>query len=302
MAEMKVNRVALVTGGGRGLGRSHALALARRGMSVVVNDSGVELDGTGGSPEPAEGVAAEVRALGGSAVVSTDDVSTHAGAQAAVARALEEFGQLDVLVNNAGCLRDRSFAKANDEDFDYVLRTHLGGTAYCTRAAWSALQDSGSGRVVFTSSASGLYGQFGQANYAAAKAGIVGLLNVLKLEGARHGICVNAIAPVARTRMTESLLTSDVVAGLDPELVSPVVAFLASAGCTRTGLVLEVGAGLLAQVRVVESPTVDLSADDDDAAVDALLTKLADLGLGEDYPSSAQALERVTAAAAARGR
>lgn len=294
-----MTRVALITGAGRGLGRSHALTLAARGYAVLVNDNGAALDGTGGTSGPAEAVVAEIRALGGEAVADSSDVGMHQGAGAAVAAALEQFGQLDIVVNNAGILRDRTFAKATDEDFDAVVRVHLGGSAYTTRAAWAALQRSGTGRVVFTSSASGLYGQFGQANYAAAKAGLVGLLNVLKIEGAKNGICVNAIAPVARTRMTEELLPEDVAAGLDPDLISPVVAYLSSSDCVHNGLVLEVGAGLLARVRLVESPAVTLGADDTDETIGALVATLVEGASGEPYETSGEALARVLTAAKA---
>lgn len=287
-AELRGRRV-LVTGAGRGLGRAHALALAAGGASVVVNDTGAELDGTGGSAEPADAVAAEIVAAGGTAFASHHDVATHDGAAAAVTFAEEVLGGLDAVVNSAGVLRDRTFAKMTLHDFDAV-RVHLGAAAYTTHAAWPALARSGSGRVVLTSSASGLYGQFGQANYAAAKMGLVGLLNVLKQEGARHGVLVNAIAPVAATRMTIPLLPKDVAARIAPELVSPVVAHLVSASCVDTGLVLEVGGGLVAAVRVVESAAVPVGS-----AVAEAIAAVRDAP-GVSYPSSAAALERVLGA------
>lgn len=263
----------------------------------MVNDVGAEVDGTGVSSEPAEAVAAEIRAQGGQAVSSAHDVISPAGAAASVAVALETYGRLDVLVNNAGILRDRSFAKMTSDDFDAVIGTHLCGSAYSTLAAWQALRESGSGRVIMTSSASGLFGNFGQANYGAAKLGLVGLVNVLKLEGARHSILVNAVAPVARTRMTERLLPDDVAIGLDPELVSPVVCYFASAGCDRTGLVLTVGGGLLSRVQVVESPAVPLARDDQDSDVALLIAKVHELGFGESYESGDSALVRVVESA-----
>ena len=289
-AELRGRRV-LVTGAGRGLGRAHALAMAAAGAAVVVNDTGAELDGTGGSPEPADEVVAAITGAGGVAYASHHDVATHDGAAAAVAFAEEALGGLDAVVNSAGVLRDRTFAKMALDDFDAVVRVHLGAAAYTTHAAWPALARSGSGRVVVTSSASGLYGQFGQANYAAAKMGLVGLVNVLKQEGARHGVLVNAIAPVAATRMTVPLLPADVTARIAPELVSPVVVHLVSESCVDTGLVLEVGGGLVAAVRVVESDAVPVGP----SAAEAIQA-VRDAPPGRPYPSSAAALERVLGA------
>ena len=296
---MSDQRVVLVTGAARGLGRSHARALAARGHAVVVDDTGAELDGAGQDPDAAAAVAAEIRADGGTAVPCTADVSTHDGAAAAVAVALAEFGRLDALVANAGILRDRTFAKMALDDFDAVVRVHLSAAAYCAKAAWPALVASGSGRVVLTSSASGLYGQFGQANYAAAKLGLVGLVNVLKQEGARAGVLVNAIAPVAATRMTEPLLPEAALRGLSPDLVSPVVAHLVSADCRQSGLVLEVGGGQVARVQIVESDLEELPGDDD--GVTAVLEKLAGVATGTPFPSSGDALGRLLAIAERRG-
>lgn len=279
-------RVALVTGGGRGLGKAHAVALAGRGMAVVVNDTGAELDGTSADQAVADEVVDEILAMGGFAVASTDDVSTYAGAQAAVRRTLDEWGRLDAVVNNAGILRDRSFAKMSAEDFDAVLHTHLSGSAYVTRAAWASLCESGTGRVVFTSSASGLFGQFGQANYGAAKAGMLGLVNVLRIEGERKGVCVNAIAPAAHTRMTDLLMPEEVKAGMAPELVSPLVAYLVSEECDQTGLVLETAAGLVARVRVTETETVSMLGPDGVLAdVGSVVQQLVEMPAGDGYPT-----------------
>ena len=297
------SRVALVTGAGRGLGRSHALALAGRGACVVVNDTGGSLDGTGASVDVADAVVDEIARAGGRAVASHDDVATHAGARAAVQLALATWGRLDALVNNAGILRDRSFGKLPEEDFDAVVRGHLGASAYCTRAAWNALKASGSGRVVFTTSASGLYGQFGQANYASAKAGLVGLLNVLKLEGARSGIGVNAVAPIAATRMTDGLLSAELLAGLRPELVTPAVVFLASAECAETGLILQAGGGLISRVQVVETAPLELGGGDvRDEDVAALVGELVAMEPGTPFPSTLEALARVLDTAASPPR
>jgi NAD(P)-dependent dehydrogenase (short-subunit alcohol dehydrogenase family) len=304
VADAEQRRVAVVTGAGRGLGRAHALALAQDGAVVVVNDTGAGLDGSGLDGSGLDGldggglaqqVVDEITAAGGRALASTDDVGTHAGAAALVDRALDAFGRVDAVVNNAGILRDRTFAKMSLDDFDDVVRVHLGGAAYVTHAAWDALAASGDGRVVLTSSASGLYGQFGQANYAAAKSGMVGLVNVLRQEGARSGIRVNAIAPAALSRMTQDLLPREAHPGLGPERVSPLVAHLASADCQVSGWVLEVAAGLVARVQVVESEAVVLPATG--TGVAHALATLEVAPVGSPYPTSGEALARFVAAA-----
>ena len=288
------SRVVLVTGGGRGLGRSHSLALAAAGNSVVVNDIGAALDGRGPlDASVARDVVDEIRRSGGEAVADHSDVATHDGAAAAVARTLEEYGGLDAVVHSAGILRDRTFAKLDPADFDAVIRVHLGSPAYVTHAAWSALSESGAGRVVLTSSAGGLFGQFGQSNYGAAKAALVGLLNVLRLEGARAGIAVNAIAPVATTRMTAPLLPAEVLSGLGPEHVSDLVAHLCSAGCEHSGLMLEVGAGLAARVQVMTSDVRAVPLDGADATMARLLDELVSLTDLRGFDDSPTALERL---------
>ena len=289
-------RTALVTGGGRGLGRAHALALAANGIHVVVNDTGAELDGSGASAAPANDVVAEIKSGGGTAVASTADISTYAGAVAAVATAVDAFGSVDAVVSNAGILRDRSFGKMTAAEFDAVVQTHLAGGAYVVRAAWDELRGSGSGRVVFTTSATGLYGQFGQANYGAAKAGLVGLMNVLKVEGERAGICVNTIAPVARSRMTQSLLPPDALDGVGPERVSPVVCYLASAECTETGLILAVGGGLLSRVQICESAPVEMRADSSVHAVHDLVQDLLKEPTSDGFPHVPAATYRILVA------
>lgn len=288
------DRVVLVTGGGRGLGRSHALALAAAGNTVVVNDTGTPLDGRSpGDPGVADLVAAEARRLGGTAIADPSDAATHDGAEALVDRTLRDFGRLDAVVHSAGILRDRTFARMEPADFDEVVRVHLGSPAYVTRAAWPALVESGSGRVVLTSSAGGLFGQFGQANYGSAKAALVGLLNVLRQEGARVGIAVNAIAPVATSRMTEPLLPAEVLAGLDPRHVSGVVTHLSSASCVHSGLILEVGAGLVARVQVMTSEAREAPADGDDEGMARLLDELVSLEDYQSFPDSPAALARL---------
>jgi NAD(P)-dependent dehydrogenase (short-subunit alcohol dehydrogenase family) len=246
-------RVAVVTGAGGGLGRQHALLLASRGAQVVVNDLGGGVDGHGSSTDPAQAVVDEITAAGGAAVADTNTVVTPEGAEAIVATALEAFGRLDVVVNNAGILRDKSFANMTPDLWDRVLAVHLSGTMHVTRAAWPQLQGQGYGRVVNTSSAAGIFGNFGQANYGAAKMGIVGLTRVLAQEGKKHNIGVNAIAPVARTRMTEELL-GPLAAEVDPALVSPVVAWLAHEDCPATGELFSVCGGRVAQIFIGETP------------------------------------------------
>ncbi len=283
-------RAVIVTGGGRGLGRAHALALAGAGDLVLVNDTGASLRGEGADPTVAEEVVAQIRAAGGTAIADDTDVGTHAGAAAVVERAVGELGRLDAVVHSAGILRDRTFRNLDPTDFDEVVRVHLGATAYVTMAAWPALGSSGAGRVVLTSPAGGLYGQFGQANYGAAKTALLGLMNVLAQEGARDGIAVNAIAPLAHTRMTEGL-PPGTLGGLGVDHVSGLVTHLASAGCRHSGMLLEVAGGAVARARVVSTPLVDLP--DDPAAFPDLLDALAVAGPGSAFPDSPWAVARL---------
>jgi len=244
-------RVAIVTGAGGGLGRSHALTLAARGARVVVNDPGGSLDGHGSS-RVADAVVQEIQAAGGEAVASYDGVDTTEGAEAIVSTAVKAFGGVDILVNNAGILRDVSFAKMTQDDWDAVIRVHLTGTMMVTKAAWPILRERKYGRIVNTSSAAGLYGNFGQANYSAAKLGLVGFTKTLAHEGAKYGIKANAIAPVARSRMTETILAPEMLARLEPDRVSALVAYLVSEACPVTAQVYAVGGGYVARVAVME--------------------------------------------------
>lgn len=239
-------KVAIVTGAGGGLGRQHALLLAARGARVVVNDLGGSVSGEGADRSPAEAVAQEIRDAGGEAVSDANSVSTPEGGEAIVSSALDAFGRVDIVINNAGILRDKSFHNLTPDLLAPVLAVHLEGAFYVTKPAWLKMREQGYGRIINTTSQSGVLGNFGQANYGAAKMGLVGLTRVLAIEGAKHNIKVNAIAPLARTRMTEELLGA-AADKLDPELVSPVVAWLASEECSVSGEVFTVGAGRVAR-------------------------------------------------------
>jgi NAD(P)-dependent dehydrogenase (short-subunit alcohol dehydrogenase family) len=235
-------RVAIVTGAGGGLGRQHALALAARGAKVVVNDLGSAADGSGGSASAAEGVVAEIRAAGGEAIANGASVTDFAAVQAMVQQAVDAWGRVDILVNNAGILRDKSFAKMDLADFRLVVDVHLMGAVNCTKAVWALMNEQKYGRIVMTTSSSGLYGNFGQSNYGAAKLALVGLMQTLSIEGAKNDIRVNCLAPTAATRMTEGLMPQEVLDALKPEAVVPAMLVLASADApNRT--ILCAGAG-----------------------------------------------------------
>lgn len=253
-------KVAIVTGAGGGLGRSHALQLAERGARVVVNDLGGAVDGSGGSSEAAEKVVAEIKAAGGEAIANGSSVSDRAGAEKLIDDAVAAFGRVDILINNAGILRDRTFKKMTLDDFHLVVDVHLMGTVYCTHFAWEKMLAQGYGRIVNTTSSSGLYGNFGQSNYGAAKMGVVGLMNVLKLEGQKSNVHINTIAPTAGTRMTENIgFPKEAFDALTPELVSPAVLYLASDGAP-TGTIIQAGAGYYAKVAIVEATGAKLGA------------------------------------------
>jgi len=240
------DKVVIVTGAGGGLGRAHALLFARHGARVVVNDLGGSTHGEGANASAADRVVAQIREAGGTAIASHESVTD---GDKIVQQALDSFGRVDVLVNNAGILRDKSFHKMDDSDWDQVYQVHVQGAYKLTHAAWPHLREQNFGRVIFTSSTSGIYGNFGQANYAMAKLGLYGLTRTLALEGRRNNILVNAIAPTGGTRMTEGLMPPEVFALLKPELVSPLVVYLGSEQCQDTGGLYEVGGGWVGKVR-----------------------------------------------------
>lgn len=239
-------KVAVITGAGGGLGREHAMLLADRGARVVINDLGGAIDGTGGDEGPAQLAANEINDAGGIAIANGDSVATPEGGAAIIQSALDEFGRVDIVINNAGILRDKTFHNLTDDLLSPVVDVHLKGAFYVTRPAWVHMREQGYGRVINTASASGIIGNFGQANYGAAKMGLVGFTNVLAIEGRKHNIKANAIAPIARTRMTEELM-GPLADALDPSEVAPLVSFLAHEDCPVSGETFSVGGGRVAR-------------------------------------------------------
>ena len=240
------DKVVIVTGAGGGLGRAHALAFAKHGAKVIVNDLGGSTQGEGANASAADKVVAEIRAAGGTAEANHDSVTD---GEKIVQNALDAFGRIDVVVNNAGILRDKTFHKMEDADWDLVYKVHVEGSYKVTRAAWNHMREQAYGRVIFTASTSGIYGNFGQSNYGMAKLGLYGLTRTLALEGAKNNILVNAIAPTGGTRMTEGLIPPQVFEQLKPELVSPLVVYLGSEACKETSGLFEVGGGWIGKVR-----------------------------------------------------
>jgi NAD(P)-dependent dehydrogenase (short-subunit alcohol dehydrogenase family) len=253
-------RVAIVTGAGNGLGRAHALGLASRGAKVVDNDLGARRDGTGGSSDAAEKVVAEIKTLGGEAIANGANVSDAAAVQEMVEETMRKFGRIDILVNNAGILRDKSFVKMDLVDFRTVLEVHLWGSVVCTKAVWEIMRTQNYGRVVFTTSSSGIYGNFGQSNYGAAKTAMIGLMNVLHLEGERNNIRVNVLSPTAATRMTEDLIPPDALALMTPDSITPGLLYLVSDDAPSR-VILCAGAGGFARTMIYETEGIHIPAD-----------------------------------------
>ncbi len=282
------DRVAIVTGAGGGLGRLHALALAKRGAKVVVNDLGGARDGSGGSVSAAQAVVAEIEAAGGVAMANGASVTDYAAVQAMVQAAVDAWGRVDILVNNAGILRDKSFAKMEMEDFRLVLDVHLMGAVHCTKAVWPHMVAQKYGRILMTTSSSGLYGNFGQSNYGAAKMALVGLMQTLSIEGAKSNIHVNCLAPTAATRMTEDLMPPQILEALKPEAVVPAMLVLVAQDApTRTILCAGAGSVEAAQITLTQGIWMGL----DSGAPEQLQSQLAQVtdGHGAAVPASGAA-------------
>ena len=250
-------RAAIITGAGGGLGRCHALELAKRGAKVVINDLGGRVDGTGGNSEAALAVVAEIKAAGGEAIANGASVTDEQGVKGLIDQCMGAFGRVDILINNAGILRDKSFHKMTMDDFRAVVEVHLFGAAMCTHAVWPVMREQAYGRIVMTTSPTGLYGNFGQVNYGAAKLGQVGLMNSLKIEGAKYNIHTNTISPVAATRMTEDLMPEEALAKIGPALVTPAVMYLCSEDAPN-GVILQAQGGNYGTAAIVEHLNVEI--------------------------------------------
>ncbi|MGD8326286.1 MAG: SDR family NAD(P)-dependent oxidoreductase [Sphingomonadales bacterium] len=282
-------RVAIVTGAGQGLGRTHALALAKRGAKVVVNDLGAATDGTGGDVSPAQKVVAEIEAMGGEAIANGANVCDEAQVAAMVAGTMEKWGRIDILVNNAGILRDKTFSKMSLDDFRAVVDVHLMGSVTCTKAVWEIMREQAYGRIVMTTSSSGLYGNFGQSNYGAAKLALVGLMNTLHLEGAKFNIRVNSLAPVAATRMTEGLMPEEAFAALKPELVSEGLVTLVHEDAPSR-MILCAGAGGFARANIFETKGIHLS--EADTTAENLVTRMDDINNEDGHEAFTQGAQQ----------
>jgi len=292
-------QVAIVTGAGAGLGRAYALELGRLGAKVVVNDLGGARDGTGGGNSAADQVVEEIKSSGGEALANYDSVATAEGGQAIVDSAVEAFGKVDIVINNAGILRDKTLAKMEPENWDAVMDVHLKGAYNVTRPAFTKMREDRYGRIILTTSGAGLYGNFGQTNYSAAKMGLLGFMNTIRIEGDKHNIKVNTIAPVAATRLTEDVLPPELFEKLKPEFVAPLVLYLCSEQCTGTGAVYNAGMGYYNRAAVVTGPGVVVGDGKEiptPEAVAASMGKIKSLEGAEEFPDAMAAFGPMLAA------
>ncbi|MBW2616768.1 MAG: SDR family NAD(P)-dependent oxidoreductase, partial [Deltaproteobacteria bacterium] len=284
------DRVAIITGAGAGLGRVYALELAKRGAKVVVNDLGGARDGSGeGSSSPADDVVEEIKAAGGEAVANYGSVATPEGGQAIVDTAINAFGRVDILINNAGILRDKTLVKMEPENWDTVMDVHLKGAYNVTRPAFVKMRENRYGRIILTSSAAGLYGNFGQTNYSSAKMGLIGLMNTAKLEGDKHNIKINTIAPVAATRLTDDILPPDLLEKLKPEFVAPLVLYLCSELCPISGAIYNAGMGYFNRVAIVTGPGTVIGKETEVPSLEAVaagMEKIRSIKGAEEFPNA----------------
>jgi len=286
-------RVAIVTGAGGGLGRTYALELARRGAKVLVNDLGGPRDGSGqGSASPADKVVHEIKTAGGEAVASYDSVTSQEGGENIVKTAMDAFGRVDVLINNAGILRDKTFLKMEPENWDAVLAVHLRG-AYCvTRPAFEIMRENRYGRIILTTSGAGVYGNFGQSNYASAKTGLIGLMNVLKLEGVKYNILTNIIAPIAASRMTEDVMPPELLEKVSPEFVTPMVVCLCSEQCSVSGNIYNAGMGAFSRAAICTGPSVLVGDGKAPSTAEEVMARMDDINSLEGYKVFGQVAEQ----------
>lgn len=296
-------QVALVTGAGAGLGRAYALDLAKRGAKVVVNDLGGDPHGQGADAAPARKVCDEIKAAGGEATPNFDSVSSYDGGFNMVKTAIDTYGRLDVVICNAGILRDIAFHNMSEADWDAVFAVHIKGSFTVLRAAWPVFRQQSYGRVVLTTSSSGIYGQFGQANYGSAKTAMLGLMNVLKQEGAKYNVNVNTVAPVAGTRLTQTVMPQEMVERLKPELVVPAVTWMVSKECQDSGIIIEAGAGNFNRASIVKGPGVQPGMDQlkDAEWIQANWDKIMSLEGAEPMWRTGQTLKDYLASKAAQG-
>lgn len=296
-------QVALVTGAGAGLGRAYALDLAKRGAKVVVNDLGGDPHGQGADAAPARKVCDEIKAAGGEATPNFDSVSSYDGGFNMVKTAIDTYGRLDVVICNAGILRDIAFHNMSEADWDAVFAVHIKGSFTVLRAAWPVFRQQSYGRVVLTTSSSGIYGQFGQANYGSAKTAMLGLMNVLKQEGAKYNVNVNTVAPVAGTRLTQTVMPQEMVERLKPELVVPAVTWMVSKECQDSGIIIEAGAGNFNRASIVKGPGVQPGMDQlkDAEWIQANWDKIMSLEGAEPMWRTGQTLKDYLASKASQG-